>query len=547
MAAEGNNESSSSDAALTEAIGQLEVAPDAPSKNALKRQQKAAEKEQRKAAIQARVQAEQAASTQHDYARDNYGHLPLNQSQTRGTTTWTAIDAIGPALVGSSIRIRARLHTSRAAGKTAFVVLRQRCHTLQAVVSVDAAAVSKEMVRFVCGVPRESIVDVVGRVAHAQVPVEACTQHALELAVERFFVFSAACATLPFQVDDAARPEQSANDEDDGVRVGLDTRLNHRVIDLRVPANQAIFAVQAGVCELLRASFLADGFVEIHTPKIISAASEDGANVFRVSYFKGTAYLAQSPQLYKQMAICGDFGRVFEIAPVFRAENSLTHRHMTEFVGVDLEMAFDEHYHEVMDWIAAMFVRLFDGLAARFSREIEVVRQQFPCEPFRHLPTTLVLQYAQAVEMLRGAGFPDLGDHDDLSTEQERVLGRLVRERHGTDFFVVDKFPLAVRPFYTMPDAARPGYANAYDFFMRGEEVLSGAQRIHDHGLLERRATEHGIDLDSIRAYLDTFKWGAPAHAGGGIGLERVVLLYLGLGNIRRSSMFPRDPKRLTP
>jgi aspartyl/asparaginyl-tRNA synthetase len=148
--------------------------------------------------------------------------------------------------------------------------------------------------------------------------------------------------------------------------------------------------------------------------------------------------------------------------------------------------------------------------------------------------------------MLREAGI-EIGDFDDLSTESERVLGQLVKQKYSTDFYILDKFPLAVRPFYTMPDPQKPGYSNSYDFFIRGEEILSGAQRIHDAQYLEERAREHGVSIETIQPYLDAFKYGAPPHAGGGIGLERVVMLYLNLGNIRKTSLFPRDPRRLEP
>ena len=486
------------------------------------------------------------AKESNDFAKENYGTLPLNQSTVKTQTVWHKISDLSSNDVGSSVRIRARLHNSRGAGKTTFLVLRQQFNTIQAVVSVNETTVSKEMIKFTTGIPKESIVDVWGTVVKPLVPVESCSKHDIELVVEKVFIFSLSTEVLPFQLEDACRVENE-NANEDVIRVGLDTRLNNRIIDLRIPSNQAIFTIQSAVCELLRENFLKEGFIEIHSPKIISTASEGGSNVFKVSYFKGEAFLAQSPQLYKQMAICSDFPKVFEIAPVFRAENSFTHRHMTEFTGVDLEMSFNEHYHEVMDFISCLMVSLFDGLKARYSKEIDVVRQQYPVEEFIYLPKTLVLHYSQAIQMLRENGFTQLQDHDDISTEQERFLGKLVREKYHTDFYVIDKFPLSVRPFYTMPDPNLPGYSNAYDFFMRGEEIMSGAQRIHDYSMLVESAKKHQIDLETIQSYLDTFKYGAPAHAGGGIGLERIVLLFFGLGNIRRSSMFPRDPKRLTP
>jgi len=317
-------------------------------------------------------------------------------------------------------------------------------------------------------------------------------------------------------------------------------------LDLRTPANQAIFRLEAGVCKLFRDIFTNKGFVEIHTPKIISAASEGGANVFTVSYFKDSAYLAQSPQLYKQMAIAGDFDRVFTVGAVFRAEDSNTHRHLTEFVGLDLEMAFKYHYHEVLNTIGNSFTEMFKGLRDNYANEIAAVGQQYNVEPFKFLDPPLRLEFHEGVKMLRDAGI-ETGDEEDLSTPNEKLLGRLVKAKYDTDFYILDKFPLAIRPFYTMPDPNNPKYSNSYDMFMRGEEILSGAQRIHDADYLVERAKHHAIDISKLAAYIEAFRFGCPPHAGGGIGMERVVMLYLGLDNIRKTSMFPRDPKRLTP
>jgi len=330
--------------------------------------------------------------------------------------------------------------------------------------------------------------------------------------------------------------------------------------------------MQSGVGALFREFLSARGFVEIHTPKLISAASEGGADVFRVSYFEREAYLAQSPQLYKQMAICADFDRVYEIAPVFRAEKSFTARHMTEFMGLDFEMAFNEHYHEVLDLIDELFVSIFDGLATRYAREIEVIKRQFPFEDLVYHRPSLRLNYTELIDMLRADGLTEKQYTDDIrylpahalspslshalfslaaivhfSTEEEKRLGVLVKEKYNSDFYIVDKFPLAVRPFYTMPDPVDSRFSNSYDIFLRGQEIMSGAQRVHDSAFLEQRAREKNVEIATIQDYIDAFKFGAPPHAGGGIGLERIVMLYLNLGNIRKTSMFPRDPKRLTP
>ena len=419
---------------------------------------------------------------------------------------------------------------------------------MQAVAAVDDKQVSKEMVKFISAISKESIVNIEGRVVKVEEMIKSCTQHWYEIHVHTLFVTSESTHRLPISLDDASRPEEELSGSEDASysRVNLDTRLDHRVIDLRTITNQAIFKISSEMEFIFRDFFRQHRFVQIHSPKMISAASEGGANVFKINYFKGEAFLAQSPQLYKQMSICADFDRVFEIAPVFRAENSFTHRHMTEFVGVDFEMAFKEHYHEVLELLGEMFVFLFDQTKKACAKELDLVRAQYPFEDLKYPSKTLILSYAEGIRLLREAGV-DIGDYDDMNTTQEKHLGRLVKEKFDTDFYGLDKFPLAVRPFYTMPDPASPVYSNSYDFFIRGEEILSGAQRIHDHEMLLQNVAKHKIDPSTIQAYLDAFKYGVPAHAGGGIGLERVVMLYLNLGNIRKVSLFPRDPKRLSP
>jgi len=372
--------------------------------------------------------------------------------------------------------------------------------------------------------------------------IEGCSQQDVEIHVDQVFVISAAEPRLPLLIDDATRRA----DDDELATVNQDTRLDNRILDLRTVTNQAIYRVEAGLCHLFRNTLTAKGFTEIHTPKIISAASEGGANVFTVSYFKQNAYLAQSPQLYKQMAISADFDKVFTVGAVFRAEDSNTHRHLTEFVGLDMEMAFSYHYHEVLTVLGDMFVQIFKGLENNYADEINTVFKQYPSEPFKFLEPSLILTFPEAVQMLRDNGI-EMEDDEDLSTPNEKFLGRLVKAKYDTDFYMLDKFPLAIRPFYTMPDPNNPTYSNSYDMFMRGEEILSGAQRIHDPTFLAERAKVHGIDTSTIQAYIDSFKYGTPPHAGGGIGMERVVMLYLGLDNIRKTSLFPRDPKRLTP
>lgn len=236
-----------------------------------------------------------------------------------------------------------------------------------------------------------------------------------------------------------------------------------------------------------------------------------------------------------------------------------------------MEMSFNEHYHEVVDLLSEMFVAIFKGLRDTYGQQIAVVREQFPIPEFKFpekASDVLRLTFKEGVKLLHEAGHTDVSPAEDLSTEMERTLGKLVAEKYDTDFYILDKFPIAARPFYTMPDAEDPEYTNSYggwnlrestavacnaddktDFFMRGEEILSGAQRVHDAKFLEERMRACGVDPTSPGAedYVQAFKYGAPQHAGGGIGLERVVFLFLGLQNIRRASAFPRDPNRVRP
>ena len=451
-------------------------------------------------------------------------------------------------------------------------------HSIQALVVANAeGTVSKQMVKWVAGINGESIVLVRGDVAKVSEPVKSASITDLEIHVRQVHVIHAAEPQLPIQFSDASRPDLKEGEEMDALAptVGLATKLDNRAIDLRTAANQAIFRIQSGVCTLFKEFLLSKGFIETHTPKLIAAASEGGSNVFKVTYFKQDAFLAQSPQFYKQMLIAGDFEKVFEIAPVFRAENSQTHRHMSEvsvilgilivnlgandhplmylqFTGLDLEMAFEQHYHEVLDVLEELFLFIFNGLSTKFAYEIATVRKQYPVEEFVFPAPGKVprLTFSEGIALLRTIhGKEELPDDEDLSTENERILGGLVKEKYGTDFYILDKFPLSVRPFYTMPDPNNSKFSNSYDFFMRGEEILSGAQRVHDSTLLQERIASLGIDPDGpgLKDYVDAFRYGVPPHGGGGIGLERVVFLWLGLGNIRKASAFPRDPTRLKP
>lgn len=532
-------------------------------KNKAKNEAKAKAKAE-KEAKKARQRAEREQREREKVARlagvgqENFGDAPMVQSGTITNKHWTQISDLKPVLAGQEVRVRGYLQTCRLVGKGAFVLLRSGMFSVQGV-CFESKDISNAMIKYIGGLPSESVVDVVGILSVPDQPIESATQKMVEIAISQFHCVSKTSAPMPFLMEDACRPDfkketdigiytgEEKESEDGLVRVGQEVRLDNRWLDLRTPANQAIFRIESMVGHLFRETLVQKGFVEIHTPKIIGGASEGGSEVFTLDYFGQKACLAMSPQLHKQMtAACSGFERVFETGPVFRAENSNTRRHLCEFTGLDLEMAIHEHYDEILDVFSDLFIAIFDGLNERCRNEIERVREQHPFEDLKYLKPTLKITFAEGCKLLREAGV-DQDDYADLSTENEKKLGDIVKEKYGTDFFFMDKYPLAVRPFYTMPCPENPKLSNSFDFFIRGQEILSGAQRIHVPELLEERANAWGIPLKDIQAYIDSFRYGALPHGGGGIGLERVVMLFLGLPNIRKSAWFPRDPKRIAP
>ncbi|XP_076917177.1 aspartate--tRNA ligase 2, cytoplasmic-like [Bidens hawaiensis] len=482
----------------------------------------------------------------------NYGDVPIADLQSKEVSgrVWTAVSALTDELKDRTVLIRGRAQTIRAVGsKMAFLMVRERGYTVQCVLTVAPDLVSARMVKYAAAISKESFVDIEGVVTVPPEPLKGTSQQ-VEVQVRTIHCVNRAATVLPINVEDAARSEveieKALEAGEQLVRVNQDTRLNYRVLDLRTPANQGIYRLECQVSNFFSQFLLNEDFVEIRTPKLTAGTSEGGAAVFKLEYKKQPACLAQSPQLHKQMAICGDFGRVFVVGPVFRAEDSYTHRHLCEFTGLDVEMEIKEHYSEVMDIVDRLFVEMFDKLKEKCQKELEAIGKQYPFKPLKYLRKTLRLTFEEGIQMLKDAGV-EADPLGDLNTETERTLGKLVFEKYGTEFYILHRYPLAVRPFYTMPCPDNEAYSNSFDVFIRGEEIISGAQRVHVPELLESRATECGIDVKTISTYIDSFRYGAPPHGGFGVGLERVVMLFCALDNIRKTSLFPRDPRRLEP
>ncbi|KAF8110830.1 hypothetical protein N665_0078s0024 [Sinapis alba] len=527
------------------------------SKKAAKKEAAKLEKLRRRQEQEEATRKTASLSLEDESSSRNYGDVTLTELQSTEDPKagkwreavegkkWTNVSELVEEMVMSEVLIRGRVDTNRPkSAKLGFVTLRQSGFTVQCVVTESKEhSVSVNMVKFLKQLSGESFVDVIGIVVLPKDPVTGTTQK-VEIQVRKVYCVNSAMQKLPLIVEDAARSEADIQAGKPGAN--QDTRLNNRVIDLRTPANQAIFRIQCHVQIAFREFLLSKGFLEIHTPKLIAGSSEGGAAVFRLEYKGQPACLAQSPQLHKQMAICGDLERVFEVGAVYRAEDSFTHRHLCEFIGLDVEMAIHKHYSEVMDIVGELFPFIFTKLEERCSKELEAIRKQYPFQPLKFLPKTLTLTFAEGIQMLKEAGV-EADPLGDLNTEVERKLGQLVLEKYNTEFYILHRYPSAVRPFYTMPCADDSNYSNSFDVFIRGEEIISGAQRVHDPELLKEQATRFGIDVETIKTYIDSFRYGAPPHGGFGVGLERVVMLFCGLNNIRKTSLFPRDPQRLAP
>ena len=386
-----------------------------------KKAEKAAKRAAREAAEEAANRIDEvtylSASEEDSYAP--MGDMTTIMSRSRSGREFVNVGDIGGSSdakygPGSKVWLRGRLNSIRVKGGSCFLVLRQNSFdTVQACFFKDKEnpEQSAKIIKYLKTLTTESMIDLEGTISEAD--VRSCSLKDAELVINRIHSVSKADAQLPFLVEDAARSEKEVEESQDTdrpfPRLGQELRLDHRWLDLRAPANNAIMRIQSAVCQLFRESLYSQGFVEIHTPKLIAGESESGAGVFTTDYFGTTACLAQSPQLYKQMAISSDLDRVFEIGPVFRAENSHTRRHLCEFTGLDLEMTINEHYMETLEVTHKMFKHIFENLETRWARELEVIRTQYDSEPCTFTDEPCVLHWPEAMEILREAEF-DMGD-----------------------------------------------------------------------------------------------------------------------------------------
>ncbi len=432
----------------------------------------------------------------------------MNLSNRRYTNELSAADD------GERVCIAGWVHEKRDLGGVFFLIVRDFGGLAQ--VTLHRKSTDAELFERAKRVPRESVVAIYGIVKS-----EKKAPSGYEILPERMEVLSEAAPKLPLDTTDKVSAE-------------LDTRLDARFMDLRRERTKHIFIIRSEVLKAIRDFFNERGFVEINTPKIVSAATEGGTALFPISYFEREAFLNQSPQLYKQILMASGFDRVYEIAPIFRAEEHDTTKHLNEATSMDIEVAFVSD-REVMalleELIAFVYKRIatYPGLA-KLGIELEV-----PKVPFRRIT------YDEAIELLSDSG-EQIEWGEDLSTSAEHALGRIM----GEHYFITE-WPLALKPFYAQPSQRRSDICNAFDLMHPRLELASGSQRVHSYELLRSQIESKGLSADSFEFYLDAFRYGMPPHAGWGLGIERLLMSMLGIENIREVVLFPRDRRRLVP
>jgi nondiscriminating aspartyl-tRNA synthetase len=422
--------------------------------------------------------------------------------------------------VGEQVRIAGWLHRRRELKSVTFLVLRDRSGLAQAVVpaSADAGDPARDL-------PEETVIQVAGTVtASAQAP------GGVEVTEPVVTPLSAPAAPPPF---DLYRP---------AVTAGLPTVLDHAPTTLRHPVLKAGFEIAAASVAGFREAMDGLGFTEVHTPKIVESATESGANVFGIDYFGRPAYLAQSPQFYKQ-ALVGVFERVYEIGPVFRAEPHDTARHLAQYTSLDAELGFINDHSDVMAVLREAIAGMASAAGARARSGLDLLKVMPPAVP----PRIPEIHFADAQELIAERAGRDPRGELDLSPADERWLGEWALREHGSEFLFVTGYPMAKRPFYTHPDPGRPGYSNGFDLIFRGMELVTGGQRLHQHADYLAALAERGEDPRLYAGYLQVFEHGMPPHGGFAIGLERWTARLTGAANVREVTLFPRDLHRLRP
>ena len=417
---------------------------------------------------------------------------------------------------GKEVIVMGWVHSIRALGKIIFVILRDREGTVQIV--APKQKVGDELFSQIKKLGAEDVIAVRGKViANEKAP------NGFEILPLELEIINTAKRPLPL-------------DPAEKVPAELDTRLENRFLDLRRPKVQAIFKIRSEMLKSVRNTLYNEGFIEVNTPKLVASCTEGGTELFPISYFEREAFLGQSPQLYKQMLMATGLDRVFEIAPIFRAEEHNTRRHLNEATSIDIEMAFADD-KDAMDILEKAVYNAFVDVYENRKKEIETLGIEFELPPEKFDRIT----YDEAIDIANSKGV-EISWGEDLSREAEKAIG----EEMGGLYFITD-WPSEIRPFYTMPDEKNPDICKAFDLMYKDLEISSGAQRIHLYDLLVENIKKKGLNPDGFTYYLEAFKYGMPPHAGWGLGADRFAMVLTQQENIRECVLFPRDRQRLTP
>ena len=451
--------------------------------------------------------------------------MPVNLQERK-----YALDIDPKAMDGQEVVVAGWMQEIRDLGKMAFVILRDRSGTLQ-VFAMKAKTDEALYATLTKQLQRESVIAVRGTVKASEK-----ARNGYEIIPQEVRVLNEAAAPLPLGVVDK-------------VDADLDTRLDNRFMDLRKPEVQAIFKVRSVLVKAGIDSFTRQGFLQVHTPRIIGASSEGGTDLFAVKYFEKDAYLAQSPQLYKQMLMATGMDRQFEVATYFRAEKHNSYRHLNEVTAFDVEMAFVESEEDVMRVLETAVRDMWAGVAEGCKAELALMGKtvKVPELPFKRIT------YAEARDLVNGmkrwtnekGEVAEIPYGDDLNAAAEKLLGEAMAAE-GHEFYFITKYPEQIRPFYTFVEDHEP-ISRSFDLEHAGLEVTSGAQRQHDPAKLVQRILHKGLDPDDFQDYLKPFRYGMPPHGGFGLGIDRLTMEVLGLANVREAVLFPRDRNRLAP
>ncbi len=423
------------------------------------------------------------------------------------------VSELSNSFSGKEVKIAGWVHEVRDIGNIVFLLLRDNTGIIQ--ITAKKGSVSDDVIKSML-IPKESVISVTGTVVENKqskkgievIPIEVNNLNPLQ-------------SVIPFEVTGKVPAE-------------LDVRLNYRYIDLRRLQSTAIFKIESTVLKTFRKTIEKEGFIEIRTPSLVKEATEGGTDLFKVNYFEENAYLAQSPQLYKQLSVIGGFDKVFMISPVFRAEKHNTTFHLNEITQMDIEMGFADH-NDVIKLLKKTVSKIIDTVKKENANELSILGVEISKSKIKEIT------YKKAISELNKNGVKiDYGN--DFSKEDELALGKIFG-----DLLIVKEYPTDIRAFYSMPNEKNPDLSNSFDFIYKGLELSSGAQRIHIPELLEKALLKRGNDPKNFEFYINAFKNGAPPHAGWSIGLERFVMRLTNSSNIRECALFPRDRTRLVP